>query len=148
MKILAPAEGLIDKAIRLATEATNIASSEAEVHLGYMTDQASINKALEEIGDAIQVIQAHPTPGALIVVECMRSGFSDKDYLAISASADSKRHIQLSPLEDPTTNGSPISQLLKSLSLLKKDVLALPSSRDLTEEEKGLLSKIWCKSEE
>ena len=142
MEILAPGKGLIERAIRQALEATNIAVPNTEVPKGYMANQASIDKVLEEIGAAIKAIQAHPAPGALIVTESTPSGFSDKDYFAISASADSQRYTQLSPFEDPTTNGSPISQLLKNLSSLTKDVLALPSKRPLTPEEKAKISAI------
>ncbi len=138
MEILAPGKGLINKAIRLATKATNIASSEAEVPLGYMTDQASINKALKEIGDALQVIKAHPALTKFGDVKVIEEG--ENIYAFVCSSAD--RHILYPPSLKITEKGSPISQLLKSLRLLTKDVLALPSSRDLTPEEEEKISAI------
>jgi hypothetical protein len=142
MEILAPGKGLIERAIRQALEATNIAVPNTEVPKGYMANQASIDEVLKQITIAIKVIQAHPAPGALIVKESTRSGSSHKSYLAISASADSQRYTELSPFEDPTTKGSPISQLLNNLSSLKKDVLALPSKRPLTPEEEAKISEM------
>jgi hypothetical protein len=137
MEILAPAEGLIDKAIRLATKATNIASSEAEVP-GYMTDQASINKALEEIGDAIQVIQAHPALTKFGDVKVIEEG--ENIYAFVCSSAD--RHILYPPSLKITEKGSPISQLLQKLTDLRNNVLALRSKRQLTPEEQAKISAI------
>jgi hypothetical protein len=142
MKILAPAEGLIKKAILLATEATNVASSEAKVPRGYMPDQASLDEVLKQIASTIQIIEEHPTLSKFGDLKVTEEG----GIIYASAQTDLGRHTLYPPstsiTEKPKGESSPISQLLEKLHLLTKDVLSLPSKRQLTEGEKALISAI------
>jgi CTP synthase (UTP-ammonia lyase) len=125
-------------AIELATAATNIASSEAKVPPGYMASKASLDEVLKEIGDAIQIIKAHPALPRFGDVKVEKKG--ENIYAFVCSSADS--HILYPPSESTTEKGSPISQLLKKLTDLRNNVIALRSKRPLTPEEEAKISAI------
>jgi hypothetical protein len=142
MEILAPGKGLINKAIRLATAATNVASSEAKVPLGYMPNQASLDEVLKQIASTIQIIEEHPTLSKFGDLKVTEEG----KIIYASAQTDLGRHPLYPPstsiTEKPKGKSSPISQLLEKLHLLTIDVLSLPSKRQLTPEEEEKISAI------
>jgi hypothetical protein len=125
-------------AIELATAATNIASSEAKVPPGYMASKASLDEVLKEIGDALQVIKAHPALPKFGDVKVIEEG--ENIYAFVCSSAD--RHILYPPSQSTTEKGSPISQLLQKLTDLRNNVLALRSKRQLTPEEQAKILAI------
>jgi hypothetical protein len=129
---------LIKEAIGLATEATNIASSEAKVPPGYMPSEASLDEVLDEITSALRVIKAHPALSKFGDVQVEKKG--ENIYAFVCSSADS--HLLYPPSQSTTSKSSPISQLLEKLHLLRNNVLALPSKRPLTEGEEAKISAI------